>query len=125
MGNNYVPLNSTMTRDDTHGSLRMKRTEKEQLNTIGQRLRTTFRTIESRLPQWQEQDVFSNAFENARQRFDLWAVNLGLYTSGHSSLEYRLGDAPLIYNYAVQALADLQRYLDISMDPCQDLKVAI
>ncbi|KAL8749917.1 MAG: hypothetical protein Q9184_006617, partial [Pyrenodesmia sp. 2 TL-2023] len=105
--------------------LHMGGTEKEQLLTIGRRLRTTFRTVKLWLLQWREPDYFSNAFENAMQRFDLWAINLGLYTFGHSSLEYRLGDAPLIYSYAVQALADLQRYLDISMDPCQDLQVAL
>ncbi|KAL8863350.1 MAG: hypothetical protein Q9178_000030 [Gyalolechia marmorata] len=93
-------------------TLRMGGTEKEQLHSIGQGLRTTFANVKSLLPQRQEQDFFPNAFENARQRFDLWAVNLGLYTSGNSSLEYRLRDAPLIYNYAVQALADLQIYLD-------------
>ncbi|KAL8931143.1 MAG: hypothetical protein Q9208_000247 [Pyrenodesmia sp. 3 TL-2023] len=106
-------LSSSKTGDATYGSSRMGETEKEQLHAIGQRLRTTFTTVKSLLPQLQEQEIFLNAFENARQRFDLWAVNLGLYTSGHSSLEYRLGDAPLIYIYALQALTDLQRYLDI------------
>ena len=112
-----------MTRHDTYGSLGMGGTEKEQLHSIGQGIRTTFANVKSRLPQRQEQEFFPNAFENARQRFNLWAVNLGLYTSGNSSLEYRLRDAPLIYNYAVQALADLQLYLETSMDPCQDLRV--
>ncbi|KAL8801035.1 MAG: hypothetical protein Q9182_004727 [Xanthomendoza sp. 2 TL-2023] len=108
-------MNLASTKDDSHDD----DIKEEQLIDIGQRLRITFNNLKSNLAGLQEHVNLSNGLENAAQRFDLWAVNLGLYVTGHSSLEYRLGDAPLIYNYAKQALADLQKYLDII---CQGLQ---
>ncbi|KAL9051428.1 MAG: hypothetical protein Q9206_004710 [Seirophora lacunosa] len=60
-------------------------------------------------------DALAVNAQNAAQRYDLWAANLGLFTAGHSSLKYRLGDAPLIYNYARRTLADLEKYLAIAL----------
>ncbi|KAL8816325.1 MAG: hypothetical protein Q9223_004639 [Gallowayella weberi] len=105
-----MTINLASANNDSHDDVKEK-----QLIDIGQRLRITFNNLKSHLASEQEHLTLPNALENASQRFDLWAVNLGLYVTGHSSLEYRLGDAPLIYNYAKQALADLQKYLDISM----------
>ena len=96
--------------------LPINRENEEQLLTVGERLRATFETLNSGIASKQEQDAFFAAIENAAQRFHLWAVNLGLYTIGHSSLEYRLGDAPSIYSYVRHALADLQTYLNISKE---------
>lgn len=88
----------------------------EQLSALGYRIGVAFKSLEIVLARSDERDTLFNALQDAKQRFDLWAVNLGLYVPGHSSLEYRLGDAPLVYSYTRQALADLQKYLDISMD---------
>ncbi|KAL8810332.1 MAG: hypothetical protein Q9200_002669 [Gallowayella weberi] len=109
-----MTINLASANNDSHDDVKEK-----QLIDIGQRLRITFNNLKSHLASEQEHLTLPNALENASQRFDLWAVNLGLYVTGHSSLEYRLGDAPLIYNYAKQALADLQKYLDII---CQGLQ---
>ena len=97
----------------------------EKLYTVGQRLRTTLTTIKSSILFWTKGDRTLDALEDACQRFDLWAINLGLYTSGHSSLAYRLGDAPLVYEYAARTLEDLHSYLEISMRAlsCEDVEV--
>lgn len=52
--------------------------------------------------------------ESASQRFELWAVNLGLSHEGHSSLDYRFRDAPSLFNLAHKLLRDLERYFIIS-----------
>jgi hypothetical protein len=45
------------------------------------------------------------------QRFELWARNLGLYTGGHSSLDYRFRDAQLLFDHTLSLLSDLARIL--------------
>src|SRR5271170_5823370 len=45
------------------------------------------------------------------QRFRLWATNLGLFQHGHSSLDYRLRDADLVKNFALDVLDELIEYL--------------
>jgi|ERR1700734_1157866 hypothetical protein len=45
------------------------------------------------------------------QRFQLWATNLGLFQHGHSSLDYRLRDADLVKNFALDVLDELTEYL--------------
>ena len=90
--------------------------DEEQLKAIGERIRATFEALLARNYPERERDAFKVALEDAAERFQLWAVNLGLYTIGHSSLEYRLGDAPTISNYVRDAMTDLERYLCISKD---------
>lgn len=51
------------------------------------------------------------AFDNEMQRFELWARNLGLYTGGHSSLDYRFRDAQLLFDHTLGLLEDLARLL--------------
>jgi hypothetical protein len=51
------------------------------------------------------------ALENVSDRFDLWAVNLGLHHSGHSSLDYRLRDADLLQQTIRTLLLDLSNSL--------------
>ena len=58
-------------------------------------------------------DTLNDAIENESQRFQLWAMNLGLYHSGHSSLGYKFRDAPLLYDFARKSLRDLEEYLHI------------
>ncbi|KOS36369.1 hypothetical protein ACN38_g12893 [Penicillium nordicum] len=45
---------------------------------------------------------------NELQRFQLWAVDLGLYHGGHSSLDYRFRDSPPLFKYAYKLLRDLE-----------------
>ena len=85
----------------------------EQLVAIGLRIRDKFSALTvSALPQ-KELALSASSLENECQRFGLWATNLGLYITGHSSLEYRLGDAPSVYQYTKKALHDLENYLGI------------
>lgn len=41
------------------------------------------------------------------ERFRLWAANLGVFASGHASLEYRLRDAPKIESWVQETLDEL------------------
>jgi hypothetical protein len=52
-----------------------------------------------------------NRLTNELQRFQLWAVNLGLYHGGHSSLDYRFRDSPPLFKYAYKLLRDLEAEL--------------
>ena len=85
----------------------------EPLVAIGSRIRDKFSALTAHTLPGKEAAVPASLLENECQRFALWATNLGLYTTGHSSLDYRLGDAPLIYEYTEKALHDLENYLGI------------
>lgn len=58
--------------------------------------------------------VSRSAVRNEYERFDLWAVNLGLYQTGHGSLDYRLRDAEAIWAYAERLLLELHGSLQCS-----------
>ena len=53
----------------------------------------------------------TTTLEHEAERFELWAVNLGLYHSGHSSLDYRLRDVEFLQDVFKSLLADLQTSL--------------
>jgi len=84
--------------DTTHGTLA----------GIGQQIRARYRTLANsdavENPKWA-------ALDNEMQRFELWARNLGLYTGGHSSLDYRFRDAQLLFDHTLELLQDLARLL--------------
>lgn len=50
-------------------------------------------------------------------RFRLWAANIGALSRGHSSLDYRLRDAPVVLEGASKLLSELQKELYESMCP--------
>jgi hypothetical protein len=54
------------------------------------------------------QQLRSEDFESERQRFQLWAANLGLNQSGDRSLDYRLQDAPLVKEFTLDLLQELR-----------------
>jgi hypothetical protein len=54
------------------------------------------------------------ALKSEKQRFQLWAINLGLYHPGHSSLDYRLRDNETIRSFTASLLVDLRDALDES-----------
>ena len=58
-----------------------------------------------------------SAVTNELQRFELWATNLGLLHTGHSSLDYRLRDSKLVFDYALFLLVDLERAIRQCMYP--------
>ena len=52
-----------------------------------------------------------NSFEAEADRFELWAVNLGLFVAGHGSLDYRLRHAESLRNTLKTFLESLQSAL--------------
>ncbi|KAL3460890.1 hypothetical protein BJX64DRAFT_289828 [Aspergillus heterothallicus] len=50
---------------------------------------------------------------NEMQRFEIWASSLGLYHTGHSSLDYRFRDSPPLFHYAQRLLHDLEETIKI------------
>lgn len=84
--------------DRTHGTLA----------GIGRQIRARYNSLAKsdavENPKWA-------AFDNEMQRFELWARNLGLYTGGHSSLDYRFRDAQLLFDHTLELLGDLERLL--------------
>jgi hypothetical protein len=55
--------------------------------------------------------VFERKLTNEFQRFESWASNLGLYHTGHSSLDYRFRDSPILFDYTVGLLKDFEATL--------------
>ena len=53
----------------------------------------------------------NTTLEHEAERFELWAVNLGLYHYGHSSLDYRLRDVEFLQEVLNSLLGDLQTSL--------------
>jgi hypothetical protein len=49
--------------------------------------------------------------QKEQQRFQLWSVTLGMFDSGHSSLAYRLEDAPEACDLIIDLLKDLDMHL--------------
>ena len=87
----------------------------ETLAAIGQRIQNSFESLESDASVHEGEDSFFSALVNESQRFGLWAKNLGLYSLGHSSLDYRFRDAPRVYQYTLQLLGDLENSILKSM----------
>lgn len=51
------------------------------------------------------------SFLDQLQRFELWAFSLGLYNTGHSSIDYKFRDSPPLFKYALSLLRDLEQAL--------------
>jgi hypothetical protein len=81
-----------------------------QLHFIGTRILRGFHEVmsleDTRWPDVQRQLVLE------RQRFLLWAQNLGLHRQGHASLDYRVRDAAAVKGYLAEVLTELQDTLD-------------
>ena len=98
----------------------------ETLAAIGRRIHCYFGSLESDARSHEDNDFSYSALKNESQRFGLWARNLGLYSLGHSSLDYRFRDAPVIYQYTRHLLVDLEKSISQSvlairpslLDPC-------
>lgn len=55
--------------------------------------------------------AYERKLTNEYQRFESWASNLGLYHTGHSSLDYRFRDSPVLFEYVVGLLKDFESIL--------------
>lgn len=55
-----------------------------------------------------------DAFEDEFGRFRVWAANIGALQKGHSSLDYRLRNAPLIRDNVQRLLKELHECLQES-----------
>jgi len=49
--------------------------------------------------------------QSEKERFQLWAANLGLYATGDRSLDYRIQDSPSVKEYTSQLLHELREDL--------------
>ena len=87
----------------------------ETLAVIGRRIHCSFGSLERDLGSQEAEESFASALVNESQRFSLWARNLGLYDLGHSSLDYRFRDAPVVYKYTRHLLVDLEQSIWRSM----------
>lgn len=96
----------------------------EALATIGHRVYHAFESLAVELSSSGTENGLHAALVNESQRFGLWAKDLGLYDSGHSSLDYRFRDAPSVYEYARQLLVDLERSLSLSTLSTASLKTS-
>ena len=88
--------------------------KQELLATTGRRIYNKFLNLEERLETFKTAKPFQEQLTNEFQRFSLWAANLGLYHTGHSSLDYRFRDAPSVADFAKRLLKDLEKNLSIS-----------
>lgn len=55
-------------------------------------------------------------FANEAERFELWAVNLGLFVAGHGSLDYRVREADSLAQTIRRFLQELQGSLEEGED---------
>ena len=60
------------------------------------------------------EQVDAAAFRAEMQRFQLWAINLGLYRQDHSSLDYRLRDNEVVRSFTEALLTSLIEALEES-----------
>lgn len=56
----------------------------------------------------------ASALRSEMQRYQLWAVNLGLFRQDHSSLDYRLRDNEVVRSFTGELLTNLIETLEES-----------
>lgn len=78
-----------------------------QFAAVQQRLQTADSDLAAQVP--------ATALEDEVGRFRLWAANIGALSKGHSSLDYRLRDAPLVHEGVLKLLNELLQELYQSM----------
>lgn len=95
--------------------------DEASLASAGQDIAILFRVIDSQYTA--QSDSSGNdhrLFRNQKERFELWAINLGLYQRGHASLDYRFRDAATHKIHArklLQNLLSALRQLEATIDP--------
>src|ERR1700744_1828133 len=58
-----------------------------------------------------KEHISSEALEDEHGRFRVWSGNLGALQKGHSSLDYRLRDSPLLQTNVLKFIEELQNAL--------------
>ncbi|KAL8922164.1 MAG: hypothetical protein Q9208_005359 [Pyrenodesmia sp. 3 TL-2023] len=90
------------------------------LVTLGTDVLSAFRRTLRAFTRPRDDSETSSAFEAAckaeLQRFQLWAINLGLFQSSHNSLEYRLRENETVRSLIAALLTDLCLALDDLVD---------
>ena len=86
----------------------------ETLAAIGHRVHDAFAALQQHLKAADNHGISVGELNNESQRFNLWAINMGLYSYSHSSLDYRFRDAPSVYDFTERLLKDLEHCLCIS-----------
>ena len=71
----------------------------------------TLDNYESTIPEQPD----ATALRSEMQRFQLWAINLGLFCQDHSSLDYRLRDNEVVRSFTRALLISLIENLEESM----------
>ena len=92
--------------------------EPRSLATIGLQVDQKFAKLVVDNDRCHYSDSLREILIDQRQRFRLWADNMGLCNYGHHSLDYRCRDAPKVYEYGRQLLTDLEDTLDLSKSFC-------
>ncbi|KAL3476578.1 hypothetical protein BJX99DRAFT_258326 [Aspergillus californicus] len=82
--------------------------EDRALVSVGRAVAIQFATLSKQLD-----NSYQREFVNEQQRYEIWALTLGLYHRGHSSLDYRFRDSPRLFDYAFTLLEDLSNALSI------------
>lgn len=78
---------------------------------IGQKILSLFHKALQKRPWPSSIGVDCEVLECEMQRFSLWGANLGLFETGHRSLDYRLRDAGHVRSFTVDLLKDLKNSL--------------
>ena len=89
--------------------------KKGLLSTVGGKIQERFISLVEKVANSSDAPISRDRLIDESQRFSLWAINLGLYHTGHSSLDYRFRDAPTVSDFAHKLLKDLENNLSISM----------
>ncbi|KAL4788603.1 hypothetical protein BJX76DRAFT_353049 [Aspergillus varians] len=76
--------------------------EDRALVSIGRAVAARFATLGEQID-----SVYRRAFVNEQQRYEIWALTLGLFHTGHSSLDYRFRDSPPLFEYTFTLLEDV------------------
>ena len=84
--------------------------DEEDLATHGRsawlNFNVTYETLRKNVSTLSEQPDAAT-FRAEMQRFQLWAINLGLYRQDHSSLDYRLRDNEIVRSFTRELLTSL------------------
>lgn len=73
-------------------------------------------SADNQLQEWPK-----NMFLAQFDRFELWAVNLGLFVMGHGSLDYRIRDSESMKESMYMMIQNLNRSLDEGKNLSMDL----
>ena len=91
--------------------------DEEDLATYGRnawtRFNVAYKTLEKNDSTISEQPDAA-ALRSEMQRFQLWAINLGLLRQDHSSLDYRLRDNEVVRAFTRELLVNLTEALEES-----------